>query len=168
MNTEKIKQLFELVNNSDITEFNYEEGESKIAIKRGPGQPTQVITHMPASYAPPPQPVYGQYQTHVPVYPASVPAEGLTAPVQAPAADAANIHTVTSPLVGTLYRSSSPEAEPYVKVGSKVNKGDTLCIVEAMKLLNEIEADASGEVVEILVENANPVEYGTPLFKIKT
>jgi len=150
MDLRKLKKLIDLVEESGISELELTEGEEKVRISRQPAGP--VVQYAPA-YMP-------HMMQHAP--------QGA-APM-APAAEAATPvvdgNVVKSPMVGTFYRSSSPDAKPFVEVGSPVSAGDTLCIIEAMKLLNEIEADYSGVIKAILVENGQPVEYGEPLFII--
>ena len=152
MDLRKLKKLIDLVEESGISELELTEGEESVRISRQ-GQ----VVQQPQQYTIPQQPT-PPVQNQVPTPPASAEAEDI---VQ----DAG--HALTSPMVGTFYRSSSPEADPYVDVGSSVKKGDTLCIIEAMKLLNEIEADRDGIVKKIMVENAQPVEFGKPLFIIE-
>ena len=149
MDLRKLKKLIDLVQESGIAELEVTEGEEKVRIAK----------HA-ASHAAPPA-----------AYVAQVPA-AAPAPVAAPAAAATpdsgapDGHVVKSPMVGTFYRSSAPGAKSFVEVGQSVSSGDTLCLIEAMKLMNEIEADASGTIKAILVENGQPVEYGQPLFVI--
>lgn len=154
MDLRKLKTLIDLVSESGISELEVTEGEGKVRIVKN--APPVYVQSSP-SYAPP--------------LTASVPAAGVGAPEQAPSAAAAPAaavqgHVVTSPMVGTFYRSPSPGAEPFVQVGDTVKEGQTLCIIEAMKLLNEIESDKAGVVKEILIENGQAVEYGQPLFVI--
>ncbi len=155
MDLRKLKTLIDLVAESDISELEVTEGESKVRIvKNAPPAAQNQVVMMPA-------------QAHAPVAAAPAPAAMPAAAAPAPAADAAPAgHVVKSPMVGTFYRSSAPGAAPFIDVGSTVKEGDTLCIIEAMKLLNEIDADASGTIKQILVENGQPVEYGQPLFVI--
>ncbi|MEK8090784.1 acetyl-CoA carboxylase biotin carboxyl carrier protein [Thermithiobacillus plumbiphilus] len=152
MDIRKIQRLVEILQDSDVTEFEFSEGEQRIRICRGtPAAPMQAAP----VYAPMPGPVQG-------VVPAAVqPAAGV-----ASASIDITGHVVKSPMVGTFYRSPSPEAEPFVQEGDLVKSGQALCIIEAMKLLNEIEADVSGRIVKVLAENGQPVEYGEPLFVI--
>ena len=152
MDLRKLKKLIDLVEESGIAELELTEGEEKVRISRQPagGQP-QFVPYMQ------------QPMMHM--------AQPAAAPVVAPVADtsAAPViegHVVKSPMVGTFYRSPSPDSKPFVDIGSSVSSGDTLCIIEAMKLLNEIESDHSGVIKAILVENGQPVEYGEPLFII--
>lgn len=151
MDLRKLKKLIDLVEESGISELELTEGEEKVRISRHvPG------SHQAQAYYAPPQ------------YPHYAPPAGLaTAPVAEAAVPAAvEGHVVKSPMVGTFYRSSSPEAKPFVDVGSTVAVGDTICIIEAMKLLNEIEAEVTGVIKAVLIENGQPVEYGEPLFII--
>jgi len=150
----KLKKLIDLVQESGIGELEITEGEEKVRISRvGPGAPVVMAT--PAL-----TPVAVPGATGAP--PAS---GGADAPPPPPAAPTG--HTVKSPMVGTFYRAPSPGAPSFAEVGQSVTKGQTLCIIEAMKLLNEIESDATGVVKAILVENGQPVEYGQPLFLIE-
>jgi len=146
MDIRKIKQLIQLLESSDISELEIKEGEENIRISRY------------SSVAPPA--VYSSAPVAVSV---------AAAPVVAAADEDAPIsgHIVKSPMVGTFYRSASPGTKVFVEVGHSVQPGDTLCIIEAMKILNQIEADKSGVIKQILVENAEPVEYGQPLFIIE-
>ena len=151
MDLRKLKTLIDLVSESNISELENTEAEGKVRIvKGGEAAPVQYVQSVAA-----PQPA------------GSVPAAPAAA-APSPAVEAAPAgHAVKSPMVGTFYRSSSPGAPSFVEVGSKVNEGDTLCIIEAMKILNEIEADKSGTVAQILGENGQAVEYGQPLFIIE-
>ncbi len=152
MDLRKLKTLIDLVAESDIAELEVTEGESKVRIvKSGTAPQGQMVMMHPQGapqYAP-------QYQ-----------AAPAAAPVAASEAAEIQGHVVKSPMVGTFYRSSSPGSPTFVEVGSSVKEGDTLCIIEAMKLLNEIDADISGVIKQILVENGQPVEFGQPLFVI--
>ena len=148
MDLRKLKTLIDLVETSGIAELEIQEGEERVRITR-------------ASVHPAPPPVMFQ----APAQLASAPV--AAAPVAEAPATPEDAHAVKSPMVGTFYRSSSPGAAPFVDVGDVVAQGDTLCIVEAMKLMNEIEADVSGTVKAILVENGEAVEFGQPLFSIR-
>jgi acetyl-CoA carboxylase biotin carboxyl carrier protein len=153
MDLRKLKTLIDLVAESDIAELEVTEGESKVRIVKSSSAAQHQVVMMPQAMGAS-APMMGA--------PAAAPA------VAAPAAEAAapTGHVVKSPMVGTFYRAAAPGAAPFVDVGSTVKEGDTLCIIEAMKLLNEIDADASGVIQQILVENGQPVEYGQPLFII--
>jgi acetyl-CoA carboxylase biotin carboxyl carrier protein len=152
MDLRKLKTLIDLVSESNISELEITETEGKVRIVKGGGaapvQYVQTLAAPPAVAAPA--------------------AAGAPAVASAPAAEAVPAgHAVKSPMVGTFYRSSSPGAAAFVEIGSKVNEGDTVCIIEAMKILNEIEADKSGTITQILGENGQAVEYGQPLFIIE-
>ncbi len=157
MDLRKLKTLIDLVAESDISELEVTDGESKVRIvKSGAAASHSQVVMMPAA-APAPA-------VAAPAAPAAAPAAAAPAAPAAPEAPAG--HVVKSPMVGTFYRSSAPGAAPFVDVGASVKEGDTLCIIEAMKLLNEIDADATGTIKQILVENGQPVEFGQPLFII--
>jgi acetyl-CoA carboxylase biotin carboxyl carrier protein len=161
MNQKELKELIEFLIEKDIAEFELERGDVKVKIKRA-GEQTVVHSHAePRFYAVPPAaptPVHEMVAT-----PAAAP------PPAAPAAPAAEegLHAVKSPIVGTFYEAPSPGAPPFVKVGDTVEVGQVLCIVEAMKLLNEIESDFAGEIVKKLASNGQPIEYGQELFSIR-
>jgi len=148
MDLRKLKKLIDLVQESGIAELEITEGEEKVRISRV-GQGAQAMVVPTQASAPVPT---------VAALAAAPSASETPAPVEG--------HVVKSPMVGTFYRAASPGAKPFVEVGDEVNPGDTLCIIEAMKLLNEIEADQGGAVKEVYVENGQPVEYGEPLFLI--
>ena len=158
---EEIKALIELVARKQITEFELERGDFRLRIHRGAAKssedirsavPPQVILQSPSAQAFAPPPLVAETPR-------------AAEPVAAPAEE--NLHIITSPIVGTFYRSSSPTAEAFVRIGDVIDQGKTLCIIEAMKLMNEITAEVSGTIVKILVENGQPVEYGQPLFGVK-
>ena len=151
MDIRKVKKLIELLDESGVAEIEIKEGEESVRISRH-SHVSQPLA--PMAYAPPPPAAAA---------PASLPAEA--APAEA-VAETIEGHAIKSPMVGTFYRAPSPGASPFVEVGQTVNAGDTLCIIEAMKLLNQIEADKAGKVKAILVENGQPVEYDQPLFII--
>ena len=154
MDLRKLKTLIDLVSESGISELEVTEGEGKVRIVKN--APPVYVQQGPAQYA---APMAGA--------PLAAPAHVGEAAAAAPAAPAVpQGHVVTSPMVGTFYRAPSPGADPFVQVGDTVKEGQTLCIIEAMKLLNEIESDTAGVVKEILVENGQAVEYGQPLYVI--
>ncbi len=161
MNQKELKELIDFLIEKDISEFELERGDVKVRIKRGGETAATVITHAvpmaPMPMAAPPA------QANQSAAASSAPAN----PSAAPPAAAEELHTVKSPIVGTFYEAPGPGALPFVKPGDQVAAGQVLCIIEAMKLMNEIEADASGEVVKVLVNNGQPVEYGQPLFAIR-
>jgi acetyl-CoA carboxylase biotin carboxyl carrier protein len=148
MDIRKIKKLIDLIEESDIAEIEISEGEESVRISRH-------SSVAPVQYAPAPMAVA-----------APAPA-AIAAPVAAPVEEKITGHVVKSPMVGTFYRSASPGSAAFVEVGQSVSAGQTLCIIEAMKILNQIEADKSGKIKQIMVENAHPVEYGQPLFIIE-
>ncbi|MDH2918635.1 MAG: acetyl-CoA carboxylase biotin carboxyl carrier protein [Sideroxydans sp.] len=150
MDLRKLKTLIELVEASNIAELEISEGEERVRITRSVAAGQQMF-----AAAPQPQMMM-----------AAAPVAAVAAPVEAAKPAAVEGHIVKSPMVGTFYRSASPGAKAFVDVGQSVNAGDTLCIIEAMKLLNEIDSDFAGVVKAILVENGQPVEYGQPLFVI--
>jgi acetyl-CoA carboxylase biotin carboxyl carrier protein len=153
MDIRKVKKLIELLEESGVAEIEISEGEESVRISRFPtgnaAQPQMM------HYAAAPAPVH-----HAPAPAAAAPAP---LPTPAPKAD----HTVTAPMVGTYYASPSPGAKVFVELGSEVNVGDTLCIIEAMKMMNQIESDKAGRVTAILVKNGEPVEFGQPLFIVE-
>lgn len=160
MKVQEIRELIKLVDQSSIDEFVFESEGSKIEMKK----------NADITYSAPPQIVPAQEPVKVaPVQIDEAPAVQETAVPEAPqpAAAEGNLHKITSPMVGTFYESPSPDADAYVKQGSKVSADTVVCIVEAMKLFNEIEAEVEGEIVEVLVKDGQLVEYGQPLFLVK-
>ncbi|MGH8693918.1 MAG: acetyl-CoA carboxylase biotin carboxyl carrier protein [Burkholderiales bacterium] len=153
MDLRKLKKLIDLVQESGIAELEITEGEEKVRISRAGNAVQTAVMTMPQATS---------MMTAAPA--AAAAAVALAAAPGAPAEPEG--HVVKSPMVGTFYRSSAPGAKPFVEIGQSVNAGDTLCIIEAMKLLNEIEADLGGVIKSVLVENGQPVEYGQPLFLI--
>jgi acetyl-CoA carboxylase biotin carboxyl carrier protein len=157
MNHKELKELIEFLVEKDIAEFELERGDVKVKIKRA-GE--QMVVHarpeIPYVAVPVPQ-----------AAPTVVGAAAIPSPVAAEPATAENLHIVKSPIVGTLYEAPSPGAPPFVKVGDTVEVGQVLCIVEAMKLLNEIESDVAGEIVKKMGSNGQPIEYGQELFAIR-
>jgi len=153
MDIRSIRKLIEIVEQSDIAEIEIKEGEHNIRISRSK---EQVVVQAPAAMA-------------APVAAAPAPAAAAVAPAapEAPVSTEVNGHKVTSPMVGTFYSSPSPDAGAFVKVGDKVSEGDTLCIIEAMKIMNPIESDKSGTVKQIVAVNGEPVEFGQTLFVIE-
>jgi len=143
---ESIRKILRLLRNTDITEFTYEKDGERIRLKRGKALPQGGLRAEDAERAPA--------------------AEVRAAESLPPEAETHGLFTLTSPIVGTFYRASSPDAPPFIDVGAEVKKGQVVCIVEAMKLMNEIESEIDGTIVRVLVENGQPVEYGEPLFLI--
>lgn len=162
LNIEDIKELIRLLDQSSISEFKYEHEELKITIKKGSGEL---------------EPIGTQQEKVAPSLPSVVKQDEGSAiepdqeggePVQeSGTGEETNLHTIVSPMVGTFYRAPSPEAEPYVKEGDYVTEDTVVCIVEAMKLMNEIEAEVKGEIVKVLAENGQLVDYGQPLFLVR-
>ena len=154
MDIRKVKKLIELLDESGIAEIEITEGEESVRISRH-------TSHASSAAAPPPAPVAAP----APAAPASIAAAAPAAPTPAPEPEEEG-HAVTAPMVGTYYSAPSPGSPPFVQVGDKINEGDTLCIVEAMKMMNQIEAEVSGTIKSIRVQNGDPVEYGQILFVI--
>ena len=151
MDIRKVKKLIELLEESGVSEIEIKEGEESVRISRHPsGGPAMIAAPM-AYAAPPPAPAAA------PAAAAPAPAKPVAAPDQA----------VTAPMVGTFYSAPAPGAKPFVELGSEVKPGDVLCIIEAMKMMNQIESDKAGRVVSVLVKNGDPVEFGQPLFVIE-
>ena len=151
MDIRKVKKLIELLEESGIAEIEIKEGEESVRISRyPPGGAQAPMMH----YAAPPAPMAAAV--------AAAPVAAVAAPVAA-----RNDHTVTAPMVGTFYSAATPGAKSFVDIGSEVNVGDTLCIIEAMKMMNQIESDKAGRVTGVLVKNGEPVEFGQPLFIIE-
>jgi acetyl-CoA carboxylase biotin carboxyl carrier protein len=157
MNIKEVKELIQEVLQSDISEFELEHTGTKVKLKRGLGREAAAVSSMPSQAA----------------VVSFAPAQHVVAEAAAPTTESvsssedSNLHIITSPIVGTVYRAPSPGAEPYVKLGDHVEEGSILCLVEAMKLMNEIPSDVEGEVVRIYIENENPVEFGQKLFGIR-
>lgn len=154
MDLRKLKTLIDLVSESNISELEITEADGKV----------RIVKADPAAAAATAAPAYVAPASTVP---APLAAAAPTAAAAAPAAPAQSGHAVKSPMVGTFYRSSSPGSKPFVEVGSVVKEGEPICIIEAMKIMNEIEADKSGTVTKIVCENGQPVEFGQPLFIIE-
>jgi acetyl-CoA carboxylase biotin carboxyl carrier protein len=161
MDIKQIQDLIRFVSKSGVNEVSIEQQDFKITIKTNQA-PTYVTANIPAEAAPV---VYAPAPAAAaPATPAAQPA---AQPAAAPAADTSKYITVKSPMIGTFYRSSSPDKPMFVNVGDEVTQGQVVCIIEAMKLFNEIESEVSGRVVKILVDNASPVEYDQPLFLVE-
>lgn len=152
MDIEQIKAIIAMMKENDLSEFSMEHNGLKIRIKRGPEGYQQVVSAPAAAVAP---------------LPAPAPASAPTAAPPAPVAPPNNLKYIVSPMVGTFYRSPAPDAPAYVDVGSEVDPETVVCIIEAMKVMNEIKAEVEGVIAEILVDNAKPVEYGQKLFAVK-
>jgi len=159
---DEVEALAKVLRQYELTEIEIERSDVRLLLRRetAPAQPAHPVAVVANAPAPPPAPA-----------PAIAPAAVATAPAAPSAASGPNAHPavyITSPFVGTFYRSPSPEAPSFVDVGARVRKGQVLCIIEAMKLMNEIEAEVDGTIVACLAENGQPVEYGEPLFQIRT
>jgi acetyl-CoA carboxylase biotin carboxyl carrier protein len=150
MDIRKVKKLIELLEESGISEIEISEGEESVRISRYPKPGTVAMTTAPMAVAP-----------------AAPAAAAPAAAPPAPAAAPARGQQVTAPMVGTFYSGPAPNAKPFVEIGTEVKPGDTLCVIEAMKMMNQIESESAGRVVSILVENGSPVEFGQPLFVIE-
>lgn len=151
MELEQIKAIIEMMKENDLSEFSMESNGLKIRIKRGPDGVQQAVV------LPPPAPA-----------PVAAPVPAVAAPAApAPAAPAAEGKHITSPMVGTFYRSPSPDSPPYIEVGSAVEEETVVCIIEAMKVMNEIKAECKGVIAEVIAENAKPVEFGQKLFAVR-
>ena len=169
MNQKEIKELIELLVEKDITEFELERGDMKVHVKRGGSaapivQMAPVAAVQPLAVAAPVAPAVSS------AAPSSAPPAGATTSAAAPtpeAASEADLFIVKSPIVGTFYEAPSPGTPPFVKVGDAVKEGQVLCIIEAMKLMNEIEAEVSGTIAKMFIANGSPVEYGMSLFGIR-
>jgi acetyl-CoA carboxylase biotin carboxyl carrier protein len=149
MDIRKVKKLIELLEESGIAEIEIKEGEEAVRISRMPTGAFATHAPAPIMMAPPASPV------------------AIAAPVEAPAKPRANEHIVTAPMVGTFYAAATPGAKAFVDIGDEVKVGQVLCIIEAMKMMNQIEADKSGKVTSIMAQNGDPVEFGQPLFVIE-
>jgi acetyl-CoA carboxylase biotin carboxyl carrier protein len=156
MDLRKLKKLIDLVQESGIAELEITEGEERVRIARG-----GAVSVTPLAVALP-----GEAPVQVPAVAGTPPAATAMAPATTEPPPGAEGHVVKAPMVGTFYRAPSPDAKPFIEVGGTVKEGQTVCVIEAMKLMNEIETDASGTIKAILVENGQPVEYGQALFII--
>ena len=159
MKTKEIRDLIDFISNSGLNEVQIETEELKLLVKRNADITTQTVLALPqvqsvpsaaALQGPPPQ---------------QVPTQDKSASSDTPASEGGSV-AIKSPMIGTFYRAANPESEPFISVGDKIEKGQTVCIIEAMKLFNEIEADVSGTVVKILIEDSSPVEYDQPLILV--
>ena len=162
MDIKEIKGIIDLMRKNGLTEFEYEKDGTKIRIRRGPDGEPQVIASSPGLI---PAPAVLPVSAGVPLAVAPTATAAPAAPAAAPAGS--TLPTINSPMVGTFYSSPAPDAPAYVEVGAMVNAETVVCIIEAMKVMNEIKAEMSGTIVEILAENGKPVEFGKPLFRIK-
>jgi acetyl-CoA carboxylase biotin carboxyl carrier protein len=161
MDFKQIQELIKMINKSNIGEVSIEEKDFKVTIRQKEETITQVISAAPA-------PVHMPQVTQLPAAPAALPAGSSqpSAPSSAPSASESNLVTIKSPMIGTFYRRPSPDKPNFVEVGDEVAPGKVVCIIEAMKLFNEIESEVKGRVVKILLEDSSPVEYDQPLFVV--
>jgi acetyl-CoA carboxylase biotin carboxyl carrier protein len=155
VDAKELRELIDVISRSSFTTFELEREGFKLKLVKGPGSAPALVIQPPAGALPQEAPLAPSSQDKLP------PAAAVTSPVDD------GLITVTSPIVGTFYRAPSPGAPPFIEVGGKIAKGQVLCIVEAMKLMNEIESEIDAEVVEVLVANGQPVEYGERLFKLR-
>jgi len=161
MDFKQIQELIKIINKSNIGELSIEENDFKITIKQKEEKTQTIVSAPPTTvYAPPPVPV-------APPQPAPQPVATETASIPSPAQKTENLITIKSPMIGTFYRRSSPDKPAFVEVGDEITPGKVVCIMEAMKLFNEIESEMSGTIVKILVDDASPVEYDQPLFLVE-
>ena len=159
VNMEELRELIGLLHDNGLAELELEREDFRVRLRREGVSPSGDHGHYVPAPAAQPAPAPANF-------PAANPPSSAPAPSSAASTDQ-DLHLITSPIVGTFYRSPSPTADPFVKIGSNVEQSSVVCIIEAMKLMNEIQAEATGEVVKIYVENGQPVEYGQPLFGIK-
>ena len=158
MDIRKVKKLIELLDETGVAEIEIKEGEESVRISRHPTGGTFAMMPQHMMYGPPPAPAAA---------PAAAAVTPAAAAAVASAAAATADQTVTAPMVGTFYSASAPGAKPFVDIGSEVKAGDVLCIIEAMKMMNQIESDKAGRIVSVLAKNGDPVEFGQPLFVIE-
>ncbi len=151
-NLKQLRQLIRLMENHDLSEINLRQGDERVQLRRGPAGSPYIVPTMAAGHSPSPAP-------------AQAPAPAAAA---GPKADGPGIVTIKAPMVGTFYARPNPKSEPFVKVGQRVTKDTVICIIEAMKVFNEIPAEVSGKVIDILIDAEQPVDFGRPLFKIDT
>jgi acetyl-CoA carboxylase biotin carboxyl carrier protein len=163
MNQKELKELIEFLIEKDVTEFELERGDVKVRIKRGAAPLASGVHYVTGWPAIAERPEMAATASPSPSSPAPTPAPT----VPPPASKEEGLHVITSPIVGTFYEAPSPGSPPFVKAGDTVEVGQVLCIIEAMKLMNEIECDVAGEVVKRMVNNGQPVEYGQPLFEVR-
>ncbi|MDD2710929.1 MAG: acetyl-CoA carboxylase biotin carboxyl carrier protein [Verrucomicrobiae bacterium] len=162
MEFKEIKSIVELMTKNGLTEFEFEKDNVKIRIKRGSDDSAAVVTTLSGET--------NGNGTHQVVIPVAAPVPQLAAPAAAPAApapEAINSKEIKAPMVGTFYRAPSPDSPPYVEVGKVVTEETVVCIIEAMKVMNEIKAEMKGVITEVLIENGKPVEFGKPMFRVK-
>lgn len=160
LNFDELRELVSTLNQTDISELTLKSADFELTLKKQAPVGTVFAEAAPVAIAPAPT-------VTAPASPPTAPA-AAPAPASPPPSVDTNVTEITSPMVGTFYRAPAPDEPPFVEVGDRVQNGQTVCIIEAMKLMNELEAEVSGEIVEILVENAQPVEFGQPLMRVRT
>jgi acetyl-CoA carboxylase biotin carboxyl carrier protein len=162
MDLKEIKAVIDLMTRNGLSEFELEKGDFKLRVKRGPGG-EWISTTTPVASAP----SVVQHQAPAPIAPIAIPVAAAAPAASAAAAGAAGTFQIVSPMVGTFYRSPSPDSAPYIEPGQEVNEETVVCIIEAMKVMNEIKAETKGIIVEVLAQNGKPVEFGKPLFAVR-
>ena len=162
MDLKEIKAVIDLVTRNGLSEFELEKGDFKLRVKRGPGG-EWVSTTTPVA---PASAVTHHHHALAAAAPIAA-ALAVPAPADAPAAAASGVFQIVSPMVGTFYRSPSPDSAPYIEVGQEVTEETVVCIIEAMKVMNEIKAETRGVIAEVVAENGKPVQYGQPLFRVR-
>ena len=167
LDVDALRQIVEILEASEISRLDWSNGNERLSIRRGP-PPSQVVQHVSSMPSSPAVTVMPAAPAPAPVAPAAAaPTPRPSAPRSAPVDSGKGGHIVTSPFVGTFYRSPAPDQPAFADVGTVVKKGQTLCIIEAMKLMNEIESEVAGKIAEVLVQNGQPVEFGQQLFRIE-
>jgi acetyl-CoA carboxylase biotin carboxyl carrier protein len=174
INLDELRELIDLIRENGLAEFELEREGFRVRLRRESGAPRTSQEWSPSEQPPQPPVVAPDVSAPVPTEGRTAAAKSLAgtthhagAQAEAPASDDEDLKVITSPIVGTFYRAASPNADPFVKIGSQVDTDSVVCIIEAMKLMNEIQAETTGEVVKIYVENGQPVEYGQPLFGVR-
>jgi acetyl-CoA carboxylase biotin carboxyl carrier protein len=170
LDVDALRQIVEILEASEVSRLIWSNGDEKLVIRRGPLTTTQVVQQIAAPAAPHPGPAVHLVPTAAPAAAPESPRARPSAPVRAPSAAAEGEkkgQLINSPFVGTFYRTPAPDQPPYVEVGTVVKKGQVLCIVEAMKLMNEIESDVEGTIAKVFPQNGQPIEYGEKLFAVR-
>lgn len=168
VNMDELRELITLLRENGLAELELEREDFRVRLRRDSAGPATPPLHFELASQPAAHMTHGSAPPPAPPSPAPAPSGHAAPDTQATASADQDVHVITSPIVGTFYRSPSPSADPFVKIGSNVEPETVVCIIEAMKLMNEIQAETMGEVVKIYAENGQPVEYGEPLFGIKT
>jgi len=166
VNMDELRELIALLRENGLAEFELERQGFRVRLRREPNDFSSMPTGVTGDVPPPPPVVHLEPPVIVPKAPSSVQHPGAQA--ETAASEDSDLHIISSPIVGTFYRSPSPAADPFVKIGTAVEPETIVCVIEAMKLMNEIQAEATGEVIKVYVENGQPVEYGQPLFGLRS